>query len=177
MRDIDRRRLLHGAAWATPVVAVSSAAPAVAVSSPAYFGHLSASDAGSVKEVGGSTVYLRLHVSVTSDARVPVSSTLTAAVSLLIDNPLRDSPYDVNNVPTGWTRTSSGTLATHTFTRPVTRGAYVSSTFANPPPTGSNYFLKWAGRPRPTIARVVFSLEGFQNSAPVNISAWDVDYG
>lgn len=177
MGDIDRRLLLHGAAWATPVVAVSSAAPAVAGSAPVYFGHLSASDAGSVKAIGGSTVYLRLDVTVASDVRVPVSATLTAAVSLLIDNPLRASPYDVNNVPTGWTHTSSGTLATHTFTRPVARGAYVSSTLANPTPTGSNYLLKWAGRARPTIARVVFSLAGFQDSAPVAISAWDVPYG
>ena len=177
MSGIDRRQVLQGAAWAAPIVAVSSAAPAVAASAPVYFGRLSASDAGSVKQIGGSTVYLRLDVSATSDTRVPVASVVTASVSLLIDNPLRASSYEVNAVPTGWTHTSSGSLATHTFTRPVARGAYVSSTLANPAPTGSDYFLKWAGRARPTIARVVFSLPGFQDSAPVNVSAWDVAYG
>lgn len=177
MGGVDRRQILQGAAWAAPVVAVSTAVPAASASSPVYLGHLSASDSGSVKEIGGSTVYLRLNVAVSSDTRVPVNSVLTAAVSLLIDNPLRASDYEVNAVPTGWTQASSGTLATHTFTRPVTRGAFVSTALAVPGPTGSGYFLKWAGRARPTIARVVFSLPGFQDSAAVNISAWDVPYG
>lgn len=116
MGGVDRRQILQGAAWAAPVVAVSTAVPATSASSPVYLGHLSASDSGSVKEIGGSTVYLRLNVAVSSDTRVPVNSVLTAAVSLLIDNPLRASDYEVNAVPTGWTQTSSGTLATHTFT-------------------------------------------------------------
>lgn len=160
-----------------PAVVAAVAAPAATASPVVYLGHLNASDTSSVKDIGGSTVYLRLGVTVASDVRVPVAATLTAAVSLLIDNPLRASPYEVNNVPIGWTHTSSGTLATHTFTRPVARGNYASTALVNPAPTGQNYFLKWAGRARPTIARVVFSLTGFQDSAPVDISAWDVPYG
>lgn len=168
---------MRAAAWSAPAIAAAAAAPAAVASPVVYLGVLSAADSGSTKQIGGSAVYLQLQVAVTSNTRVPVTSTLTASVSLLIDNPLRASPYEVNAVPTGWTQTSNGTQATHTFTRPVTRGAYVSTVLANPSNTASTYFLKWAGRARPTIARVVFSLPGFQDSSPVNISAWDVPYG